>query len=83
MIKDYTKNYNDLIKSMAELESKLPETMKGFNALNKASISEGKLELKIKELIALGIAIAVPCDGYIAFQVHDALKAGITSQGII
>lgn len=83
MIKDYTKNYNDLIKSMAELESKLPETMKEFNALHKASISEGKLQVKTKELIALGIAITVRCDGCIAFHVHDALKAGASSYEIL
>lgn len=83
MVKDYSKNYNDLTKSMAELGSRLPETMKGFNALHKASVSEGKLRAKTKELIALGIAITVRCDGCIAFHVHDALKAGATSQEIL
>src|SRR5690606_5904806 len=29
-----------------------------------------------KELIALGIAITVRCDGCIAFHVHDAMQAG-------
>ncbi len=83
MIKDYFKNYNDLTKLMSELETKLPETMKGFNDLHKASVSDGILPAKTKELIALGIAITVRCDGCIAFHVHDALKAGASSEEIM
>ena len=31
-------------------------------------------------LIALGIAIAVRCDGCIAFHVHDAIRAGASNE---
>lgn len=80
MIKDYSKNYSDLTKLIDEKGTKIPATMKGFNSLHKASIEEGTLPSKTKELIALGIAIAVRCDGCIAFHVHDALKAGASSK---
>lgn len=83
MIKDYSKNYNDLTKLMGELGAKIPSTMKGFNELHKSSIAKGALTTKTKELIALGIAIAVRCDGCIAFHVHDALKSGASSQDIM
>ena len=83
MVKDYSKNYNNLTKLMGELGTKIPATMKGFNDLHKASISEGVLPSKTKELIALGIAITVRCDGCIAFHVHDALKAGAGSEEIM
>lgn len=83
MIKDYSKNYNDLTNLMEELGTKIPETMKGFNALHKASIADGALTTKTKELIALGIAITVRCDGCIAFHVNDALKSGASSQEIM
>jgi AhpD family alkylhydroperoxidase len=83
MIKDYSKNYNDLSKLMNELGTKIPSTMKGFEELHKASISEGALSVKTKELIALGIAITVRCDGCIAFHVHDALESGASSQEIL
>lgn len=83
MIKDYSKNYNDLTKLMSELGTKIPETMKGFTSLHKASITEGALTTKTKELIALGIAITVRCDGCIAFHVNDALKSGASSQEIM
>ncbi|MEZ7505574.1 carboxymuconolactone decarboxylase family protein [Flavobacterium sp. Arc2] len=83
MIKDYSKNYNDLTKLMGELGARIPSTIKGFNDLHKASISEGALTTKTKELIALGIAITVRCDGCIAFHVHDALISGASSEEII
>ena len=83
MIKDYSKNYNNRTKRIEEIATKIPRTMKGFNDLHKASISGGVLSSKTKELIALGIAITVRCDGCIAFHVHDALKAGANSEEIM
>lgn len=83
MIKDYSKNYNDLTKLMSELGTKIPEPMKGFNALHQDGVAEGALTTKTKELIALGIAITVRCDGCIAFHVNHALKSGASSQEIM
>ncbi|WNH07768.1 carboxymuconolactone decarboxylase family protein [Thalassobellus suaedae] len=83
MLKDYSNKYNNLTKLMDELETKIPETMKGFNDLHEASITKGILPSKTKELIALGIAITVRCDGCISFHIHDALKAGATSEEIM
>jgi AhpD family alkylhydroperoxidase len=44
---------------------------------------EGALSTKVKELIALAIAITVRCDGCIAYHVHDARKAGATRQELV
>ena len=68
---------------MGELGAEIPATMSGFNSLHKASTAEGVLSSKTKELIALGIAITVRCDGCIAFHVHDALKSGASSEEIV
>lgn len=83
MIKDYSKKYHDLVKSMKELGLKIPEVMNGFTVLHSESLKEGALSSKIKELIALGIAITVRCDGCISLQVHDALNAGASSEEIL
>ena len=83
MTKDYSKNYNTLTKLMGELGTKIPSTMKGFSDLHNASVKDGALTTKTKELIALGIAITVRCDGCIAFHVKDALKAGANSEEIM
>ncbi|HLW31593.1 MAG TPA: carboxymuconolactone decarboxylase family protein [Aequorivita sp.] len=83
MNKDFTKQYKQLVVLMEQLGAKIPATMAGFDSLHKASIADGALTSKTKELIALGIAITVRCDGCIAFHVHDALKAGAKSEEIV
>lgn len=83
MTKDYSKNYNDLSKLMGELGGKIPDTMKAFSDLHNASLTDGALATKTKELIALGIAITVRCDGCIAFHVKDALTAGASAEEIM
>ncbi|MBT9259833.1 MAG: carboxymuconolactone decarboxylase family protein [Clostridiales bacterium] len=68
---------------MGELGSRIPETLQGFGALHKGATQEGALSLKVKELMALAIAIAVHCEGCIACHVHDALKAGATPEEVV
>ena len=82
-MKNYTKKYDELTKLMERLRSKSPEVMNGFNTLHEVTVKEEKLSSKIKELIALGIAITVRCDGCIAFHVHKAILTGATSEEII
>lgn len=83
MKKDYPKNYEILTKLMGEMETKIPETMNAFTALHKASTDAGALPSKFKELIAVGIAIVIRCDGCIAFHVKHALNAGASSEEIM
>ena len=75
-MKDFTKNYAELSQWMEKLGQEIPGTMQGFGALHEAAIKSGALDSKTKELIALGIAITVRCDGCIAYHVHDAMKGG-------
>jgi len=82
-MKDYQKYYKELVHSMQELGTQAPETMKGFGDLHMASTADGVISKKTKELIALGIAISVRCDGCIAFHVHDSLRAGATNAEIV
>lgn len=82
MPKNYVKTLNHLQSSMADLGKEIPSTMEAFTTLHKDSTSAGAINQKTKELIALGIAIAVRCDGCIAFHVHDALKAGAAPKEI-
>lgn len=75
--------YENLKTLSAQLISEIPETMAGFGQLHVASVAEGALDSKTKELIALSIGIAVHCNGCIAFHVHDALKAGANRHEIV
>ncbi|MDY0779496.1 carboxymuconolactone decarboxylase family protein [Tenacibaculum sp. IB213877] len=82
-MKNYVKHYEFIANAMEELGGKIPNTMTSFGELHEKTITQGVLSSKVKELIALGIAITVRCDGCIAFHVHDALKAGATNEEIM
>lgn len=75
-MKNYPDHYTELCAWMEKLGTVIPGPMQGFGALHEAAMKEGALDSKTKELIALGIAITVRCDGCISFHVHDALEAG-------
>lgn len=82
MGKQHPENYAHLKMLMGKLGAEIPGPMGGFGKLHKTAIADGALTPRIKELIALGIAITVRCDGCIAFHVHDALQAGATRDEI-
>ncbi len=79
---NYPEHFDRIKKLMKELGQEIPSTMKAFQGLHHAGVAEGALSTKTKELISLGIAITVRCDGCIAFHVHDALEAGATNEEI-
>ncbi|MFZ1396881.1 MAG: carboxymuconolactone decarboxylase family protein [Candidatus Promineifilaceae bacterium] len=82
-MKNYPEYYEHLTQLMGKLGGEIPGPMGGFGRLHQSAISDGVLSAKVKELIALGIAITVRCDGCIAFHVHDALEAGAAHQEIM
>jgi AhpD family alkylhydroperoxidase len=58
----------------------VPEAMKGFAALSRGVKESGKLGLKEKEFVALGISVAVRCEDCIVFHVEALMKAGATRE---
>ena len=82
MATNYPEHYQHLTKLMGELGKGIPTTMGCFSKLHEKASETGTLDVKTKELIALAIAIAIRCDGCIAFHVHDAIKAGATKAEI-
>jgi len=81
-MKNFPQHYAELNQWMEKLGVVMPEVMQGFGALHEASVKAGALDSKTKELIALGIAITVRCDGCITYHVHDALEAGANKEEI-
>ena len=81
-MKNFPAQYNELNTWMETLGVAIPEVMQGFGALHEAALKPGALDTKTKELIALGIAITVRCDGCIAYHVHDSLQAGASKEEI-
>jgi AhpD family alkylhydroperoxidase len=55
-----------------------PEAMKAFFAFNDAVFTDGALSLKVKELIAVAVAVTTQCPYCIDIHVKNAKKAGAT-----
>jgi AhpD family alkylhydroperoxidase len=75
-MKDFEKIADELKQGMVRLGEAKPEVMDGFRALMGASLSDGALDAKTKELIALAIGISVRCDGCIAHHAKAVHRAG-------
>jgi AhpD family alkylhydroperoxidase len=67
---------------VAELGREAPGPMSGFARLHASSVTDGELAPKVKELMALAIAIAIHCEDCIVYHVHDALAAGASRKEI-
>lgn len=65
---------------LATLTTSTPEVMKSFSELGRAATSDGTLDAKTEELIALALSVAARCDPCIAFHVQTQVKLGATRQ---
>jgi AhpD family alkylhydroperoxidase len=82
-MENYPRKLKEIKAIMGTMGKEIPQTMQAFSQLHHATASEGVLDVKTKEMIALAIAVAVRCDGCIAFHVHDALHAGVSREEIM
>ena len=77
-----TTSYPDLTdgisKQIGQLRKGIPDTMKGFSAMAQGATADAALGEKTKELIAMGIAIALRCDGCIGFHTKSLVRLGTT-----
>jgi len=80
---DYIAYHQHLEERLGQLGQELPGPMTGFARLHKKAVEGGALSRKTKELMALGISIAVRCEGCIAYHAHDAIAAGATRQELL
>jgi AhpD family alkylhydroperoxidase len=67
---------------MGELAHEVPGPFSGFARAHASAVTEGALEPRIKELMALAVAICTHCEGCVAFHVHDAVRAGATHEQV-
>jgi len=72
----------DLSGHIRSLRSDAPEVMKAFSSLAQAALAPKALDSKTKELVALGIAVAIRCDDCIGFHVKAALQQGASREEV-
>jgi AhpD family alkylhydroperoxidase len=69
--------------SMEKMKAQAPDVVRAFGGMFQAIMKSGALGVREKELIALGIGLAVRCTGCINMHVEKCLKAGATREQIL
>lgn len=83
MIDDWNAFLDSLSPGLKALRGGQAEVMAGFSAIAKAALKPGALDAKNKELIALGISVAMRCDDCIGFHVKAAVEKGASREEIL
>jgi len=83
MHKDWPEMAKELSGAIKEVRLGTPEVMKAFSEMARAATAQGALDTKTKELIALAIAVAIRCDGCVAFHSEAAVKHGATRDEVM
>lgn len=84
MINDVYRNYYTRPGGlMQELGEEAPAPVDALRQMHGETMKEGVLDRKTKELVALGIALAVHCDQSAAFHLQDAFDAGATCEEVL
>ena len=73
---------NDIAPLTRDLRGLIPGVYEGFGRLHAAAFADGEVDRKTKELIALGISIAVRCDGCIASHARSAAREKATEKEV-
>jgi AhpD family alkylhydroperoxidase len=71
---------DELTASGRRLRAAIPAVYAGYRALHDAAMPDGALPAKMKELIALAIAVTRECDGCIGAHARGAVRQGATAQ---
>ena len=80
---DWPEMAKDLTGAIKEVRLGAPEVMKAFSAMAAAATTAGTLDTKTKELIALAIAVAIRCDGCVAFHAKAAVQQGASREELM
>jgi AhpD family alkylhydroperoxidase len=76
---DYRKQLAAGVKEIGQLS---PDTVKGYMNLGAAGQKMDRLGAKVRELIALAVAVSLRCDGCITVHTEAAIKQGATKEDI-
>jgi AhpD family alkylhydroperoxidase len=68
----------ELREPTRSLRHAIPEAWSGFVGLHDAAMAEGEVPTRLKEAVALAIAVVKRCDGCIAYHAKAAARAGAT-----
>jgi AhpD family alkylhydroperoxidase len=79
-------HYHDVLEELGgpyrELRDPIGDVLAAYAGLSRAAMADGALPVKIKELVALAIAITRECDGCIASHARSAVRRGASPQEV-
>jgi len=70
---------DELKASGRRLRAAIPDVYAGYAALHAGAMGDGALPAKVKELIALAIAVTRECDGCVTAHARAAVRQGVTA----
>lgn len=80
-------NWNEYQKQIGSTNAQIGrinhEILKGYRALSNAGETTNLLGPKVRELIALAVAVTRQCDGCIVTHTDAAIKQGATKEEIV
>lgn len=79
---DYIEFKKNLDQNNGKLAKALPNEMQGFMGMHNAALEDGELDPKTKELIALGISIAIRCEPCIVAHSKSLIELGVTRKEV-
>lgn len=83
MANDASRFFEQWPAKMGKVKSAMPDAVKGFGGMFAAIMKDGALSLREKELIGLGMALALRCEPCINLHVQKSLEAGATKEQIL
>ncbi|MBU5425464.1 carboxymuconolactone decarboxylase family protein [Tissierella pigra] len=78
--REYLADFNN---GMASIAATNPEQLSAFGNFADTVFKDGAIDLKKKELVAIGISVYSRCEYCIAIHAYNALKAGLTKEEIM
>jgi AhpD family alkylhydroperoxidase len=82
-MRDWPKTIAELTAHLRTMRDDCPHVMKAFGNIAQAALAPKSLDGKTKELIALGISVAIRCDDCIAFHVKAAIQQGASRDEVL
>jgi AhpD family alkylhydroperoxidase len=73
----------DMDEKAKALAVQIPEVMKAMSGLRSEVVKDGALSAKIKELMMVGIAVALRCEYCLWKHVPEAVRLGATREEIL
>lgn len=77
---DYLEKEKELLAETKALSRATPEVSQAFGGLVRSVNDTGALDHKTKELIALGIACCIRCEGCLLFHTRALIKLGCSRE---